>query len=147
MGWAGAFGRLDVAPVLLYLGAICWMIGYDTIYAHQDREDDALVGVKSTARLFAERTREALIALYGLAVVLIGTAVVLAGGHAIALIGVAAFAAHLAWQVVEARHLGFGAVPAAVQVEPRRRADAVLRAQPRRRGAGAGLTLTLSSWR
>jgi 4-hydroxybenzoate polyprenyltransferase len=100
MGWAGAFGRLDLAPVLLYAGSIAWVIAYDTIYAHQDREDDALVGVKSTARLFAERTREALIALYGLAVVFIGASVVLAGGHTIALIGVAAFAAHLAWQVI-----------------------------------------------
>ncbi|WP_246164426.1 4-hydroxybenzoate octaprenyltransferase [Blastochloris sulfoviridis] len=99
MGWAGAFGRLDLPPLLLYAGAIAWVIGYDTIYAHQDREDDELVGVKSTARLFGTRSREALIALYGAAAVLIGAAVVLAGGHAIALIGVAAFAGHLAWQI------------------------------------------------
>src|SRR5262245_37465551 len=57
MGWAAAFGRLDFPAYLLYAGAIAWVIGYDTIYAHQDREDDALIGVKSTARLFGERTR------------------------------------------------------------------------------------------
>ena len=43
--------------LLLYAGSIAWVIGYDTIYAHQDREDDALIGVKSTARLFGARTR------------------------------------------------------------------------------------------
>jgi len=45
MGWAGAFGRLDLAPLLLYAGSISWVIGYDTIYAHQDRDDDALIGI------------------------------------------------------------------------------------------------------
>ena len=49
--------------LLLYAGSIAWVIGYDTIYAHQDREDDALVGVKSTARLFGARTRLALVVL------------------------------------------------------------------------------------
>ena len=57
MGWAGAFGRLDAAPLLLYAGSISWVIGYDTIYAHQDREDDALIGIKSTALLFGARTK------------------------------------------------------------------------------------------
>ena len=57
MGWAAFFGRLDWAPVLLYLGGILWTIGYDTIYAHQDKEDDALIGVRSTALLFGARTR------------------------------------------------------------------------------------------
>src|SRR5882757_9646670 len=51
MGWAAAFGRLDPPAYLLYAGAIAWVIGYDTIYAHQDREDDALIGIKSTALL------------------------------------------------------------------------------------------------
>ena len=52
MGWAAVFARLDAPALLLYAGSIAWVIGYDTIYAHQDREDDALIGVKSTARLF-----------------------------------------------------------------------------------------------
>ncbi len=57
MGWAAAFGRLDAPALLLYAASILWVIGYDTIYAHQDREDDAIVGVRSTALLFGERTR------------------------------------------------------------------------------------------
>jgi 4-hydroxybenzoate polyprenyltransferase len=57
MGWSAVFGSLSFAPLALYLAAICWTIGYDTIYAHQDREDDALVGVRSTARLFGADTK------------------------------------------------------------------------------------------
>ena len=57
MGWPATFGRLDLPAFLLYAGAISWVIGYDTIYAHQDREDDALIGIKSTALLFGERTK------------------------------------------------------------------------------------------
>src|SRR6476661_782326 len=59
MGWAGAFARLDAPAFLLYAGSIAWVIHYDTIYALQDREDDALAGLKSTALLFAENTRPA----------------------------------------------------------------------------------------
>ena len=54
MGFAVTFGRLDATAFVLYAGSIAWVIGYDTIYAHQDTEDDALIGIKSTARLFAE---------------------------------------------------------------------------------------------
>ena len=57
MGWPATFGRLDLPALLLYAGAISWVIGYDTIYAHQDREDDALIGIKSTALLFGEHTK------------------------------------------------------------------------------------------
>ena len=74
MGWAAIFGRLDWAPVLLYLGGIAWTIGYDTIYAHQDKEDDALIGVRSTARLFGARTRPLLVLFYGVATVLFAAA-------------------------------------------------------------------------
>jgi 4-hydroxybenzoate polyprenyltransferase len=65
MGWPATFGRLDAPAVLLYAGAICWVIGYDTIYAHQDRDDDALIGIKSTALLFRERTKPMLALFYG----------------------------------------------------------------------------------
>ena len=75
------------------------MIGYDTIYAHQDAEDDALIGIKSTARLFGARTHRALIVFYGAAVVLIGVALLLAEARFPAWIGLTAFAAHLAWQI------------------------------------------------
>src|SRR6267142_1167140 len=57
MGFAVTFGRIDAAAVVLYAGSIAWVIGYDTIYAHQDTEDDALIGIKSTALLFGARTR------------------------------------------------------------------------------------------
>jgi len=99
MGFAATFGRLDVTAFALYAGAIAWVIAYDTIYAHQDAEDDALIGVKSTARLFAERTHQALVAFYSLAVVLIGVALILAGAGLAAWIGLAVFAVHLGWQV------------------------------------------------
>jgi 4-hydroxybenzoate polyprenyltransferase len=99
MGFAVTLGRIDAAAVLLYAGSIAWVIGYDTIYAHQDAEDDALIGIKSTALLFAARTPQALLVFYALAVVLIGAALVLAGSHFAAWIGLAAFAVHLVWQV------------------------------------------------
>jgi len=56
MGWAGEFDGLAWSPVVLYVATIAWIIGYDTIYAHQDREDDALIGVKSTALKFGPST-------------------------------------------------------------------------------------------
>jgi 4-hydroxybenzoate polyprenyltransferase len=99
MGFAVTLGRIDAAALLLYAGSIAWVIGYDTIYAHQDAEDDALIGVKSTALLFGPRTRAALMIFYGLAVVLIGAALMLAGVRWPAGIGLAAFAVHLVWQI------------------------------------------------
>ncbi|HXB78511.1 MAG TPA: 4-hydroxybenzoate octaprenyltransferase [Bradyrhizobium sp.] len=100
MGFAVILGRIDGAALALYAGSIAWVIGYDTIYAHQDAEDDALIGVKSTARLFGKRTHQALIAFYAVAVALIGCAIALAGGGLPAWLGLVAFAAHLAWQIV-----------------------------------------------
>ena len=102
MGWPAIFGRLDLPALLLYAGAICWVIGYDTIYAHQDREDDALVGIKSTALLFRERTKPVLAVFYVLAVVLLASAGWSAGAGIVFSLGLIAFAAHLAWQI---RHL------------------------------------------
>lgn len=100
MGWPAAFGRLDWPAIVLYLGAISWVIGYDTIYAHQDREDDLMIGIKSTALLFQENTRPMLAAFYAGAVLLIGAAGLMAGGGFIFMLGLAAFAAHLAWQTL-----------------------------------------------
>jgi 4-hydroxybenzoate polyprenyltransferase len=99
MGFAAMFARIDATALVLYAGSISWVIGYDTIYAHQDAEDDALIGIKSTARLFGERTHRALVVFYSLAVLLIGVALALAGSGFAAWIGLAAFAAHLAWQI------------------------------------------------
>jgi len=100
MGWPAAFGQLDWPAIVLYAGSISWVIGYDTIYAHQDREDDLLIGIKSTALLFGENTRPMLAGFYSGAVVLIGIAGLTAGGGLIFVLGLIAFAAHLAWQVV-----------------------------------------------
>ena len=99
MGFAVTFGRIDLTALVLYAGSIAWVIGYDTIYAHQDAEDDALIGIKSTARLFGARTHQALMVFYGLAVVLIGAALALAGAGVAAWVGLAAFAVHLSWQI------------------------------------------------
>jgi 4-hydroxybenzoate polyprenyltransferase len=99
MGWPAAFGRLDWPALVLYAGSICWVIGYDTIYAHQDREDDLLIGIKSTALLFGERTQPMLTSFYVAAVVLIAGAGLMAGGGIFFMIGLIAFAGHLAWQV------------------------------------------------
>jgi 4-hydroxybenzoate polyprenyltransferase len=99
MGWAAIFGRLDLPAYLLYAGAISWVIAYDTIYAHQDREDDALIGIKSTALLFGPRTKPMLALFFTLAVVLIGIAGWRGGAGLVFALGLAGFAAHLAWQV------------------------------------------------
>jgi len=100
MGWAAVFGSLDWRPFVLYAGTICWVIGYDTIYAHQDRRDDAIIGVKSSARLFGENTKLALAVLYTATILLTAVAVAYSGGGMISLLGIAAFAAHLAWQII-----------------------------------------------
>lgn len=79
LGYAAAAGRIDAALVALYGAAILWDLGFDTIYAHQDREDDALVGVHSTARLFGEHTRPFLAVVYAAAIGVLALAGFLAG--------------------------------------------------------------------
>jgi 4-hydroxybenzoate polyprenyltransferase len=98
MGWSAVTGGLSAAPLLLYAGGIAWTLGYDTIYAHQDREDDALVGIKSSARRLGARTRVALAAFYGLAVLLFAATGFQAGLGWPFWIALAAAAAQLAWQ-------------------------------------------------
>lgn len=99
LGWSAVFGRLDPPAYLIYAAAIFWTIGYDTIYALQDIEDDVIVGIKSSARYFGQHGREAIGACFGLAVLLIAIATWLVGGGVCAWLGVAGFAAHLGWQV------------------------------------------------
>ena len=99
LGWTAIFGQLDWVPIALYCAAIAWTVGYDTIYALQDKEDDALIGVRSTARLFGQKARIAIALFYALALVLLAVATVLAGGGVIALGGIAAAALHMIWQV------------------------------------------------
>jgi 4-hydroxybenzoate polyprenyltransferase len=79
MGYVAATGRIDMAWAALYAAAILWDLGFDTIYAHQDREDDALIGMKSTARLFGARTAPFLAACYAGTLVCLGLAGWLAG--------------------------------------------------------------------
>jgi 4-hydroxybenzoate polyprenyltransferase len=99
MGWPATFGRLDWPALILYAGSIAWVIGYDTIYAHQDREDDALIGIKSTALLFQENTKPMLAVFYTLAVALFAAAGWSVGAGLVYSIGLLAFAAHLTWQI------------------------------------------------
>lgn len=100
MGWSGLFGSLDWPALWLYCAAILWTIGYDTIYAHQDKEDDALVGVRSTARLFAENTKAWLTALYGLALIFFLLAFITANAGIFAYVGLLIAAAMFAWQIL-----------------------------------------------
>ena len=100
MGWAAAMGALAWPAVLIYGAAIAWTVAYDTIYALQDARDDAIVGVRSTARLFGGHVRQGVAGFYGAAVLMALAAVLLVGGGALALAGVLVFALHLGWQVV-----------------------------------------------
>jgi 4-hydroxybenzoate polyprenyltransferase len=99
MGWPAIFARLDWPALVLYAASIAWVIGYDTIYAHQDREDDALIGIKSTALLFGENTKPMLALFYTLAVALMALAGWGAGAGVVFSIGLVAFAAQLSWQI------------------------------------------------
>jgi 4-hydroxybenzoate polyprenyltransferase len=100
IGWSATFASLAAAPILLYLSAFAWTIGYDTIYALQDARDDAIVGIRSTARLFGARARLGVGLFYAVTAALAFAATECAGGGLIALVGWLAFSAHLAWQVM-----------------------------------------------
>jgi 4-hydroxybenzoate polyprenyltransferase len=99
MGWACYTGSLGASPLFLYAGAILWVIGYDTIYAIQDIEDDGIVGIRSTALAFGENAPALIGGCYLGAVGLIATALVVAEADLPSWLGLVAFAAHLSWQV------------------------------------------------
>jgi 4-hydroxybenzoate polyprenyltransferase len=99
LGYAAVLGRLEWASIVLYVAAVAWTIGYDTIYAHQDREDDALLGLKSTALKFGQRTKLWVAFLYAVAWLGITLAGLLSGAEIVFLVVMGAAAAHLAWQV------------------------------------------------
>ena len=103
LGWTAVTGALALAPVLLYLGGVFWTIGYDTIYAHQDKEDDVRIGVKSSAIALGSRTCPWLFAFYIAALLLWATAGLATGLGAPYLIGVAAATLQLAWQAARVR--------------------------------------------
>ncbi len=99
MGWAALFGSLATPAVALYLGSIAWVVGYDTVYGHQDQRDDAIIGVRSTSRTFGRHSRRIIAALYLATILLAGLAIGAVGGAWPSWAGLSAFAAHLAWQV------------------------------------------------
>lgn len=99
VGWSAVTGSLDWAPVALYLGSVLWTIGYDTIYAHQDAEDDLMLGLKSTALRFGDNTPTWVGGFYSGALVLWTIAAFLAGAHLIFFLALALVGLQLAWQV------------------------------------------------
>jgi 4-hydroxybenzoate polyprenyltransferase len=99
LGWAAVMGRLDYAAFALYGSGILWTIGYDTIYAHQDKEDDALIGVKSTALRLSATTPYWLVGFFSGTIVLMALAGWLAGAGLLYYTGLAGGALHLAWQI------------------------------------------------
>lgn len=102
MGWAAATGALSWSAVALYAGCIVWIVGYDTIYAHMDKDDDVAVGVKSSALALGRHTKPALAILYALALAGVTAAAYLAGVAMLWFGAVAiAAAAQLAWQVAD----------------------------------------------
>lgn len=98
VGWAAVTGALAWAPLALYAGSVLWTLGYDTIYAHQDAEDDLMAGLKSTALRFGADTTWWVSAFYLGAVVLWAGAASLAGAGGFTLLALALVAAHFAWQ-------------------------------------------------
>jgi len=99
MGWASVFGSLDVPALCLYGAAIFWTMGYDTIYAIQDIEDDVLAGIRSTALLFGKATPIAVGGFYGVTITLLAAAIWTANLGGLAYLGVLFFAFHHIWQV------------------------------------------------
>ena len=104
LGWVAHTGKLEWPAFILYLSGISWTLFYDTIYAHQDTEDDALIGVKSTARLFGQSSPRWLSLFLGLAVGLMSIAIWIANpsnvlGLLVALLGPLSFGLHMAWQL------------------------------------------------
>src|SRR3954466_10356122 len=98
IGWTAVAGSLGRPALLLYLGGVFWTLGYDTIYAHQDKEDDARIGVKSSALALGSRTRPFLYAFYAVAALFWGLAGEAAGLGAAFRLALAAAALHLVWQ-------------------------------------------------
>jgi 4-hydroxybenzoate polyprenyltransferase len=99
VGWAAATGELAAPALLLYAAGFFWTLGYDTIYAHQDKTDDALIGIKSTARRLGAATPRWLWGFYGVTLALLaaaGWSATLGPGFYLLLVAVAG---HFAWQI------------------------------------------------
>jgi 4-hydroxybenzoate polyprenyltransferase len=102
VGWPAVTGGLALAPVLLWFGSIAWVVGYDTLYAIQDKDDDALVGVRSSARRLGEQAPLGIAAFYALAVLLWGAAIWAVRPDWLALLTLVPAALHLAGQAIHA---------------------------------------------
>jgi 4-hydroxybenzoate polyprenyltransferase len=103
VAWPAAAGRIDPAMLWLYAGSIAWVIGYDTIYALQDMEDDALAGVKSSARALGEHAKGGVALLYCAALLLWGVALWNVRPEAMTLVALLPVGLHLLWQVIGLR--------------------------------------------
>nr|NUR36771.1 4-hydroxybenzoate octaprenyltransferase [Sphingomonas sp.] len=102
VGWPAVTGRLDWPPVLLWFGSIAWVVGYDTLYAIQDIEDDALVGVKSSARRLGKQAALGVGIFYAIALILWGAAIWAVRPDWVALLTLLPAALHLAGQALRA---------------------------------------------
>jgi 4-hydroxybenzoate polyprenyltransferase len=103
MGWTASFASVAIPTLLLYAATVSWIIGYDTIYAHQDREDDASIGLKSTALKFGEATKVWLAGFYGFTIVALAAAGWIVGARWVFLLFLAAAALQFAWQITTLR--------------------------------------------
>jgi len=101
VGWAAVNGSLSWPAICLYMAGWCWTMGYDTIYAHQDKDDDIMIGIKSSALKLGDKTKPALCVFYGACVALIAYAGYSVGLQVGFYIGLGAIAAHLIWQIVK----------------------------------------------
>ncbi len=100
VGWSATTGSLAAPALLIYAAAVVWTVGYDTVYAMQDIEDDEIAGIKSSARYFGDHSRLAVALCYGVATLLAALAAWLAGGSWVSALAVVGFALHLGWQVM-----------------------------------------------
>jgi 4-hydroxybenzoate polyprenyltransferase len=103
MGWTAVHGTLGWPAVMLYVAGIAWTLGYDTIYAHQDKSDDALIGVKSSARRLGAASRPWVGGFYAVTVAGLVAAGLSADLHPVFLLGIAAAAVQMGWQVARWR--------------------------------------------
>lgn len=106
VGWSETAGTLTLPGLLLYAGCIAWVMGYDTIYALQDKEDDALIGVKSSARRMGSHVRTGTAILYALALSLWAAAIWQVRPQGLALVALLPMAIHLGWQVATLKEDG-----------------------------------------
>ena len=103
VGWSALHHDLSPAAWMLFAGCVLWTIGYDTIYAHQDKDDDAIVGVKSTALMFGSATKPMLWLFYGGAIICWTIACLMVRTHQVAYIGLAILAFQMAGQIVRVK--------------------------------------------